>query len=223
MCFNKEVSIASYIVSSTLSILLLLQPNKTKKHIGLYLLLVAQVQLMEYFMWLDQSCSNGLNHTASNTLHLLLLLQPMIICIGAIRYQTTTISNEILWLFVLLSIIPITYSDYLSIKYNRKLCSKQYMQGHLNWDFQGKPEPTTIFHNNYLSIFYLVGIFAPWFFIKDTQLKYTILVLLFGSLGISLLFNKTYRKYTLSKNIISTWESLWCFLGSIAPVIIYFI
>ena len=119
MCFNKEVSIVSYILSSIFSTLLLFNSNSTKQHIGLFFLIISQVQLMEYFMWLDPKCTTGLNHSASKTLHLILMFQPMVILLGAIRFKSTTIPDKILWILVILCSIPIMYSDYLSIIYNR--------------------------------------------------------------------------------------------------------
>ena len=224
MCFNKEVSIVSYILSSIFSTLLLFNSNSTKQHIGLFFLIISQVQLMEYFMWLDPKCTTGLNHSASKTLHLILMFQPMVILLGAIRFKSTTIPDKILWILVILCSIPIMYSDYLSVVYNRKLCSKEHTNGHLNWDLEGKYDKKSLYHTPILGIFYMIGVIVPWFFIKEIRLRNIFLGIIFVSLILSKIVDSySFGKISIYRNIISTWESIWCWFGSISPLIIYLV
>ena len=150
------------------------------------------------------------------------MFQPMIILLGAIRFNTTVISDKLLWIVVILCSIPIMYSDYLSHVYNRKLCSLEYEGGQLNWDLEGKYNKDTLYHTHILDFFYIGGIIIPWFFIKNKRLRNIFIVMIFTSLVLSKLI-EIYKtgKIGISNNIIATWESTWCWFGSIVPIIMY--
>ena len=86
MCFSAEASIISYIIGTIFSLYLLTNGDKYDKHIGLFCLLFVQMQLLEFFMWIDQSCQNT-NYYASLLVNLILVLQPLSIIIGAILFK----------------------------------------------------------------------------------------------------------------------------------------
>ena len=103
MCFSAEASITSYIIGTIFSIYLLIKGDKYDKHIGLFSLVFIQMQLIEFFMWIDQSCQNT-NYYASILVNLILTLQPLSIIVGAILFKTTTIPTILLMLFLILSL-----------------------------------------------------------------------------------------------------------------------
>ena len=54
----------------------------------------------------------------------------------------------------------------------------------------------------------------PWFFFKDKKKGFIILFLILGSLLLSF-FDKKTLKLTFEE-----WESKWCFLGVLSPLVI---
>ena len=64
MCWSSESSRNAYIIGSVSSLILMLFGDKVDKNIGLFFLVVAQMQLIEYFIWKDQECGE-INNIAS--------------------------------------------------------------------------------------------------------------------------------------------------------------
>ena len=56
MCYSPESSIQSFSLVSILSGLLFYYGNTIDKHVAIVFFTIVQIQLAEYFMWLDQSC-----------------------------------------------------------------------------------------------------------------------------------------------------------------------
>ena len=90
MCFNKESSLTSYIVASVCSILLFYKGSKYEKQIAIFSFVFGQIQLAEYFMWVDQKCTK-INHYASIFASLMLLLQPISLIATSYIYDTLII------------------------------------------------------------------------------------------------------------------------------------
>ena len=175
MCFSAKASIISYIIGTISALYLLINGDKYDKHIGLFCLVFVQMQLLEFFMWIDQSCQNT-NYYASILVNLILVLQPLSIILGAILFKTTTISTILFMLCLIFNLI-ITVSIINKISNNKKnLCSKHINNGYLEWDTLKKP--TKI---QYILYFIFMGIIWP--FMKN---KKGFIVLIFGI--ISLLF-----------------------------------
>ena len=65
MCYNKDVSIYTYIIGLVSSYLLLTNEKKSLKIIGCFFIVVIQMQLVEYFLWNNIKC-NSKNITISN-------------------------------------------------------------------------------------------------------------------------------------------------------------
>ena len=77
MCFSFASSIISYVLGVTASTLLLQSKNNTNKHIALFCLTFAHMQLAEALMWGDINCKSNLNHYGSILAHFNLILQPL--------------------------------------------------------------------------------------------------------------------------------------------------
>ena len=73
MCYNKEISLAVYLTTSAVSLILYLIGDKYDKHIALFSIVFIHMQLVEYFMWSDQSCGK-INHYATEAGYYLLFL-----------------------------------------------------------------------------------------------------------------------------------------------------
>ena len=81
MCFNKETSLGVYIVGMCCSLYLInrgvISKNKDDIMAGSLLFLIAQMQIIEYFLWKNQTC-NKINKLCSLFIVVLLWLQPLL-------------------------------------------------------------------------------------------------------------------------------------------------
>ena len=204
MCFSAEASLSAYILGTIASLYLLIKGDKYDKHIGLFSLSFIQMQLVEFFMWIDQDCNKDFNHYASIFSKYILILQPISITIGALLFKTTNIPNNLLYLLILISFIY--FIDYsIKIFYNkRKFCSKSINNGYLEWDFVSKI--TLLEYIIYFTIMFLL-----WPFVKDIK---GILVFIFSIISLLFGLNNNY-KFNFEQ-----WESKWCFFGVLLPFLI---
>lgn len=205
MCFSAEASLAAYVLGTIASLYLLIKGDKYDKHIGLFSLTFIQMQLAEFLMWIDQNCNKNINHYATIFAQYILILQPFSIILGALLFKTTNISNNLLYLFLLIFIIfLINYG--VRVAYNKKkLCSYSVNYfGHLKWDVIKK-----YYLFNY--IIYFIFMFLIWPFVKNIK---GLIVFIFSI--ISLLFGFT-NNYEFN---FDQWESKWCFIGVLLPLLI---
>lgn len=201
MCFSAEASLISYILGSIASFYLLIKGDKYDKHIGLFSLTFIQVQLAEFFMWIDQYCNKNINHYASIFVKYILILQPLSIILGAILFKTTNLPNYLLYLFLLIFIICLIDYSIRIANNKRKLCSKSINRfGHLEWDFI-KYKYSKLFPTIYFIFMILI-----WPFVKNIK---GIFVLIFGIVTL-----------VLNKFNFAQWESRWCFIAVLLPVLI---
>ena len=77
MCYNKEVSMTSFIIGGGLSTLLYTRGDKYDKHIASLFFFVTLIQLAEYFIWIDQDCGE-INNFASNSISIILFFQAFV-------------------------------------------------------------------------------------------------------------------------------------------------
>ena len=95
MCFSAKASLSAYILGTIGSLYLLINGDKYDKHIGLFSLTFVQMQLAEFFMWIDKDCNKNINHYATIFARYILFLQPLSIILGALLFKTTNISNNL--------------------------------------------------------------------------------------------------------------------------------
>jgi len=204
MCFSAESSLTAYILGSIASLYLLIKGDKYDKHIGLYSLIFIQMQLAEFFMWIDQNCNKHLNHYASIFAQYILILQPISIIIGAILFKTTNIPNNLLYLFLLIGCSFFIFYK-LHYKYGKKnLCSKSIDNGYLEWDGFGKR--TLLGYFTYFTLTFLI-----WPFVKN---KKGFFVFIFAIISLLFGLNNNYQFN------FAQWESKWCFFGVLLPFLI---
>jgi len=204
MCFSAEASLTAYVLGSIASLYLLINGDNYDKHIGLYSLTFIQIQLVEFLMWIDQDCNKNINHYATIFAEYIVILQPLSIILGALLFKTTNISNNLLYIFLLIFIIwLINYSKIFA--YNkRKLCSKSINNGYLEWDIIKK-------YNLFGYSIYFIFVFLIWLFVKN---KKGLIVLIFTMFSLLFGLNNNY-KFNFAQ-----WESKWCFFGVLLPFLI---
>tara|TARA_Y100000992_G_scaffold209931_2_gene144028 strand:- start:23206 stop:23874 length:669 start_codon:yes stop_codon:yes gene_type:complete len=201
MCFSAEASLTAYILSSIASLYLLINGDKYDKHIALFSLTFVQIQLAEFFMWIDQYCNKNINHYASIFAKYILILQPLSIILGAILFKSTNLPNYLLYLFLLIFIICLIDYSIRIANNKRKLCSKTINRfGHLEWDF------IKYKYSKLLYTIYFIFMILIWPFVKNIK---GIFVLIFGIVS-----------FVLNKFNFAQWESKWCFIAVLLPFLI---
>jgi hypothetical protein len=200
MCWNKEVSLNTFLFSSFIFLLILYNNNYTSYKIPefdrfwlrIFMAIVISIQLVEYFIWtnIDNIFYNKL---FTNIALLIIFCQPI-----------TTIMNiddekikKILFISYLILMIP-----FFILNYNKNIYSTISSNKHLNWNLINH-------ENKFTKIIGLAWIFFflfPLFYQKHQ----------FGFLfGISTLIMISYNY--INDN---TLESMWCWI--INSVMIYY-
>ena len=207
MCYNKDISLVSYILGVGLSSYLFIIGDKYDKNFALFCFTFIQIQLAEYFMWMDQEC-NLINKMATICAYIILAIQPLSILIGSYFYKTTHINDNILIIMILfnLFILFVTINYYYK-NFNKFLCSESYENKGLIWDH------LKIDYFNYL--IYFIALFLIWPFFKNFKKG----IFIFISLLLILFKNL----YDFKKNQFKkTWKSHWC-IESIILILFYLI
>lgn len=142
MCYSKDLSLSSLIFGITASLTLIYLGNKkssnTNKAIGYFFLFVTLMQLVEYFLWLDIDCVNGLNKIGSMLGPILNHLQPVVLLILASLYlePANLISPSII---IPANILYLLYVGVEYYKYTQKetnFCIRTNNCDHLDWTWK---------------------------------------------------------------------------------------
>jgi len=223
MCYTKELSLKAFAFGSITSLVLFMIGNNKDRHLALFFLSIALMQLVEYFIHLDENCNSkrNINHYASVSVTHILLLQIVVLMYFGLYYKTFKkpyIHRTILYLTV---IMIIYYSAIIPFK-KTKLCSIKTKQGHLSWDVY---EEDKIFELMFVLI-YTFGLLSLGF-LKDK--KYAALLFLFGIIPLYYhikkdnltkndSFGETIRNILENSNEV-VWPSTWCYMTNILPTI----
>ena len=65
MCINEKVSMTAFITCTTASLYLFYRNNKYDRWVAIFFFYIGLMQLLEYFMWIDQECK-GLNQISTD-------------------------------------------------------------------------------------------------------------------------------------------------------------
>lgn len=113
MCWNKEVSIITFLIASVGIIYLYQRNGPNDRWIALFAGVIALIQLAEYFMWSDQSCGET-NRIASIFAMLVLILEPIANVAGGLWFSDN--SNK-----QFLKIILAAYLIFLLYAYKKNI------------------------------------------------------------------------------------------------------
>ena len=208
MCYSAESSINNYALGMLLSLGLYSLGNNYDKHFAFFVFVVIQMQLAEYFMWKDQKCGI-MNTTATIIANIILILQAFSVLFGGYLFNTLNLSNSLILNisvpYLLIGLLIIMYRYY---KTQGKICSKA-PNGYLVWYF---------YHNKFfkgmssklLLLLYLILLIIPWLYLKDFDIGFVIVLIIFGSLII-------HRFYHNKEN---EWQSKWCYYTT-SVILIY--
>jgi hypothetical protein len=141
MCFNKKLSLTSFLFGIISSILLIYFGNteysNVNSAIGYFYIFISLVQLFEFFMWYDIECKSGFNSITTKIMPLMVYSQPLVYG-GILNYFLSEESNNIISKDILL-ITNIAYAIYLIYRYKqdkiKNTCTTINEEKHLSWDF----------------------------------------------------------------------------------------
>lgn len=202
MCYSAESSLNSFIIGTVASLYLLTSKSKVNKHLGLFFVTVCLMQLLEYFMWIDQDCGN-LNSFASKMVYVVLPLQTVAIILGGYLFNTLIINKEILYYLSIIYMLIIGGEIYnIFIIDKNKWCSKKNNLNNLVWDKFDK------IGSLLKIIYYGIFLITPFLLSKEKWKGFVSLVI-----GVTIWL---YSKYD-EKNRGSS-ESRWCYFAAYAPV-----
>ena len=206
MCFSKKLSMMSFLFGIFSSLMLIIFGN-TKSYnanlsIGLFYIYVTSMQLVEYLIWSDLKCKNGLNKIGSLIGPLLNHFQPVILLILVSYYikSNNIISNKILYCVNIIYIFYIFYV-YFGIYMKEKLCTGLNKYNHLEWSWK--------YTFNYY-IYYIVVIINIINYLNNKNVLIIIII--------NIIFH-IISYYNFNHNI----GEFWCLLVTSVPLILLFI
>jgi hypothetical protein len=142
MCFSKSLSLKSFLFG-IISASLLIYFGNTKSNnenlaIGIFFIFVSIMQLIEYFIWSDMKCKNGLNKLGSLLGPLFNHFQPVILLLLCNKYIISNglIPNKFLVFINIIYIVYVLYKYLLYIKDNKNLCIGLNKDNHLDWTWK---------------------------------------------------------------------------------------
>ena len=116
MCYSTKISLLTFAVMAISTIYLIYRNYPNDRWFAIIFISAGIMQLLEYFMWKDQSC--GLtNHLATIGAFLILLIQPFATIIGAYFFGNLVVDREkllpIIWIYgIIIGIIAIIGINY---------------------------------------------------------------------------------------------------------------
>ena len=199
MCWNKDVSINTFLFSIFVLVLIIYNNNYTQYKIDevnnifayIFLLSFILMQLIEYFLWQNLN-DKFYNKILSFFAACLIFIQPV-----ASIFVIKNIKERNLLLFIYL-LFALSYSLYSLM--NTKFTTSVAKNGHLKWDWINQ-------HNTHIGyLFYLFFLFYPLIREKiyfSSLLAFVLLLISF---------------YTFYKD--GTADSMWCW--SVNAIMLYF-
>jgi hypothetical protein len=194
MCFNEQVSIGTYIIGMTGCINLYF--NLNLKVESIFLAWVIQMQLIEYFLWKNQSCNQD-NINTTKTGIVINHLEPVILWIAILRLSSHKLPN---YVNILMGVFLLVTYFYTKRIFTDKCTLKEGT--HLVWQWN---------YDDYSLIYYI-------FFLLCINL-----LLIYGLDNGNKLAMLTTGSYLISVLVYSNEKSvgaMWCFFAAFAPWII---
>lgn len=201
MCYSAESSLTSYLLGSASSLYLLFQNNKYEKFMGLILLVVVQMQLVEYFLWTNNNCNSKINKIATKYIGIVLALQIISLIFGSYFFNISFLSkNNLLIMGAIFAIVLLINKN--NILFSGEICStskNNTMIWYSNLTTNKDQLKTGLF-----SFFYFLFGIIIFANIKDPFYRNYISIWALVTIAYSLLF-------------FNNWTSRWCYFGSFGP------
>jgi hypothetical protein len=207
MCFSKRLSILSFIVGIVSSAILIKfgeeQYKKSNEALGYFFMFVSCMQLIEFFLWIDQNPPSTINKISSILGPIFNNLQP-IVALSIGKYFIEDSINPIhSYIIYGVSIVYVIYVIYTFIEYIQleNMYTTTNKEKHLDWKWK--------YHFSY-RYYYIVMLII---FSRYYDNKY---IWLSTIISFAILFFSVFK---FSKNI----GELWCFMVTGVPLMLFVI
>ena len=204
MCYNKDISIYTYIIGLVSSYLLLTNEKKTLKILGCFFIVVIQMQLVEYYLWSNNKC-NSKNRTISNIGALLNIIQPIMLYL-AIHYYNKEITKEnkkIMNITVFIYLLSILLYSLNLFPIDCSIVTK-VSAPYLQWGWFYKKLP------NFITIMFPLTLVILMYFGLDKPYNFYSSLIIILSFIISFII---YRKQRV-------FGTLWCWFAVFIPIFV---
>ena len=194
MCFSKKVSMLTYIIGIVGSINLYF--NLNLKIEAIFFAWVVQMQLIEYFLWNNQSC-NQLNINTTKLGIIINHLEPIILWIAILLLSTHKLPEYVNMLMIIFTLVSIIYTKNVFLD---KCTLKEKKHLIWNWTFE---KNSNIYYGFFILCLNLL-------FIYGVDNGNILAILTTGFFFISKLLYKNEKSV----------GAMWCFFAAFAPWII---
>jgi len=202
MCWNKDVSLNTFLFSGFVLLLIFYNNNYTQykipefdnKWVYVFFLSFIFIQLLEYFIWVNIN-NPVLNYRFTMMAFILLLFQPIA---AMLMIRNESFRKKLIYLYLLLA-IPFSI---VSLYGKKNIGSSRTQLGHLKWDL--------IFSNTYLNnIFYFIWLL---FFLFPLFYENNFNGLMFGIITLLIVIYNYWTDYSTG--------SMWCWV--VNSVMVYY-
>lgn len=211
MCWSAESSANAYGLGTLASLILLAYGDRIDKNIGLFFLVVVQMQLIEYFIWKDPKRCGETNNLASKMIVPELTMQAVAMIVGAYWFGTTVLPKSVMTrlfqgaiAFAIITIIP-----YFIRIWPQHLCSIKVPHRGIKWDIGNIDMINSL--DDPFSLVWKIAYYGALFWFpllwNSPVKKYIFFAVTVGSW--------LWIRYT---NKI-TWGSRWCFPAALIPTL----
>jgi hypothetical protein len=219
MCWNKEVSLSTFVVVIIVSYKLLTRNLNNDKLLAFFIISYGSMQLFESIIWLGIDLNKEyLNKIGSILACLLLYLHPLAILIG-MKFDNLYkkyINNIYYKILIGLSIIFVLFGIY-NIIYNLSKTNAQYnfisypddVNDHLVWDFP-----------SHYKIVIFIALLISLFIFNESKLFWLCIILYYFLPALYVFFTNNVNIKNKRKNYNG---SYWCWYVAIFSFILYFI
>lgn len=207
MCYSPEVSIGTFGFVSIVCIYAWIRNKGIDRAAALIFFVIVLMQLLEYFLWINQSCTS-LNKLLSSFVPILLLLQPLLLSyiVWKMNAGHGVFTPHIFYTSLLVFIPILLYAKSFGI-FNT--CILKGKDGHLDWKL-GEAIPYQGIHH-FIKICIILWYYVSLIYIFAT-LNNSKLVYIFSSIAIlSWILSIIHFK--------NEWGSIWCYYVNVAAVV----
>ena len=195
MCFNADISLTTYIIG-LIGCIILIKKNFYVE--AAFYFCVIQMQMIEYFLWKNQSC-NDTNKITTKIGLIINHLEPIILWIAIYLFSKKILPEWVHYLIILYIFLTIIYCYYV---YGDNCTTvTEASKPHLEWKWNLGPYA----HYYYMFFLFILNILCLY----GVEYGYHMAFLV----NISFLISKlVYDKY-------HTVGAIWCFAAAFAPII----
>ena len=208
MCFNEEVSLATYIVGVSGSAALFAIDKKPE---ALFYGTVIQMQLIEYLLWKNQDNSNETscsttNKNISKTGLIINHLEPVALFAGISLFSKRKLPISVIVITYLYIIMTMIYTLYILENYKEspRACTVETVESspHLHWKWNGE-----IYHTQFYTMFLIIIVMLSYFGLENGEINATLATA--GFITSIAIYGKKHSA-----------GSMWCLMAAFAPWIL---